>query len=47
MPIPCGFAGSAYDTICRLLTADFAIQVIKNRAAGISAALVFRKMMNR
>ena len=29
-PISCGFAGSAYDMICRLLTADLAIQAIKN-----------------
>ena len=30
-PISCGFAGAAYDMICGHLTADLAIQVIKDR----------------
>ena len=37
MPISCGFAPSSHETICRLMTADLAIQAIKNSRIALVA----------
>ena len=41
-PISCGFAPSAYETICRLITANSAIQAIKNSKYSVVIKYFFQ-----